>query len=167
MAQFIARLLNLQRGDFRRGLPLFACLFLITASQMMGKVARDALFLSQYPPDQLPYADMTVVAVVGLVVALHIRIGRHVSLYNLLAGSLLAFAANTTVFWWLTLHSHLFWLYPALYIWIGIFGLLATQVWTLASFVLTMREAKRLFGLVGSGAIIGGIFGGFFSKIAE
>ena len=36
--------------------------------------------------------------------------------------------------------------------------------WTLANFVLTTREAKRLFGLVGSGGILGGIFGGFLSN---
>ena len=38
------------------------------------------------------------------------------------------------------------------------------QVWTLANFVLTTREARRLFGLVGSGAIAGWIFAGFFTK---
>ncbi len=39
-----------------------------------------------------------------------------------------------------------------------------TQVWTLANDVLTTRQAKRLFGLVGSGAIAGFIFGGFLTR---
>lgn len=40
-----------------------------------------------------------------------------------------------------------------------------TQVWTLANHVLTTREARRVFGLLAGGAIAGGIFAGFFSKV--
>ena len=53
-------------------------------------------------------------------------------------------------------------LFIAIYIWVGVFSVLApTQVWTLANYVLTTREAKRAFGLIGSGAILGWIVGGF------
>ena len=46
-----------------------------------------------------------------------------------------------------------------------VFGVLApTQIWTLANYVLTTREAKRVFGMVGGGAIAGWIFAGYFSK---
>ena len=51
-----------------------------------------------------------------------------------------------------------------LYVWVGIVGALApAQVWTLANFLWTTREAKRLFGMLGSGGILGGIFAGFVS----
>ena len=37
-----------------------------------------------------------------------------------------------------------------IYIWVGALSVLVpTQVWTLASFVMTTREAKRAFGLIG------------------
>ena len=63
-------------------------------------------------------------------------------------------------------YYQLSWLFPVIYVWVGIFGVLApTQGWTLANYVLTTREARRLFGLVGGGAIAGGIFAGFFSKV--
>ena len=39
-----------------------------------------------------------------------------------------------------------------------------TQIWTLANYVLTTREAKRVFGMVGGGGIAGWIFSGYFSK---
>jgi hypothetical protein len=42
----------------------------------------------------------------------------------------------------------------------------AAQVWTLANYVLTTREAKRLFGFIGSGAISGNIVGGFVENVA-
>ena len=40
------------------------------------------------------------------------------------------------------------------------------QVWTLASVVLTTREAKRTFGLIGSGAILGWVVGGMATRLA-
>ena len=40
-----------------------------------------------------------------------------------------------------------------------------TQVWTLANYLLTTREAKRIFGMVGGAGICGWIFAGYLSKI--
>src|SRR6185436_19787628 len=79
---------------------------------------------------------------------------------------LVFFAICTLLFWWLSVYYERSWLYPAIYVWMGMFGVLApAQVWTLASTVLTTREAKRLFGLVGSGAIAGWIAGGYLTKL--
>ena len=41
-----------------------------------------------------------------------------------------------------------------------------TQVWTLANYLLTTRQAKRLFGLIGGGGILGGICSGFYTRAA-
>ena len=165
MTRSIERLLNLHRGDLGRGALFFSYLFLIIATYVVGKVARDALFLDRFQAVQLPYADIAIAVLVGFVVASYLRIGRHASLRNLQVGSLLFFALICVLFWWLAHYYQLPWLYPVIYIWVGIFGVLAAaQVWTLANYALTTREAKRLFGLVGSGAISGQIFAGFFSK---
>ncbi len=167
LARFLERLLNLHRGDLGRGALLFSYLFLVIASYVVGKVARDALFLDRFKAVQLPYADIAIAILVGFVVAAYVGIGRRTSLRNLLAGSLFLFAFIALLFWALAHWFQFPWLYPVIYIWVGIFGVLApAQVWTLANYVLTTREAKRLFGLVGSGAISGWIFGGFFSKAA-
>ena len=87
-------------------------------------------------------------------------IARRVHLRNLLVGSMLFFASNCAVFWVLAHYdSHLAWLFPAFYIWVKIFGVLVpTQIWTLANYVLTTREAKRVFGMVGGGGVAGGSF---------
>ncbi|HXY50675.1 MAG TPA: Npt1/Npt2 family nucleotide transporter [Terriglobales bacterium] len=169
MRRWIERALNIHHGDLGRGTLLCSCLFLIISSYVTGKVARDALFLARFQAVQLPYADIASAVLVGFVVAGYVYLGRRVSLRTLLVGSQLFFAANCALFWALAHYYHPPWLYPVFYVWVGIFGVLApTQVWTLANYALTTREAKRIFGMVGGGAIAGAIFAGFFSKtVAE
>src|SRR5205085_12227628 len=126
----------------------------IITAYVTGKVARDALFLARFQAVQLPYADIASALLVGFVIAAYVRIGRSASLINLIVGSQLFFAANCAIFWVLGHYYHLPWLFPVFYVWVGIFGVVApTQIWTMANYVLTTREAKRIFGVVGGGAI--------------
>jgi AAA family ATP:ADP antiporter len=166
MNRWLERVLNIYPGDLGRGVPLSACLLLTISAYVIGKVARDALFLAQFPAVRLPYADIASGVLVGFVVVLYLRVGRRISLGNLLVGSPLFFAATFALFWVLTHYSRPTWLYPVFYVWVGMFGVLApTQVWTLANYLLTTREAKRIFGMVGGGAIAGWIWGGYLSRI--
>jgi ATP/ADP translocase/HEAT repeat protein len=165
MSRALERLLRLHPGEGRRGLLLFTYLFLIISSFVVSKAARDALFLERYSALQLPLVDIAIALLVGVVVAVYIRIGRWMSLPTLQSASLLLLAATSLLFWWLTARVSSMWLFPVIYVWVGMFGVLApAQVWTLANFVFTTRAAKRVFGLVGSGAIAGWIVGGLFTE---
>src|SRR5258708_16537715 len=162
MNRWLERALNIHPGDVGRGVPLSACLFLTISAYVIGKVARDALFLTQFPAVQLPYADIASGVLVGFVVALYLQVGRRTSLGNLLVGSPLFFSATCALFWGLTHYSRPTWLYPVFYVWVCMFGGLApTQRWTRAKYLLTTREPKLTFAIVGGGAIAGWIFGGY------
>ncbi len=165
MIRATERLLNLRPGDFKRGSLIALYYFLVISSYVIGQSARDALFLAHFTPAQLPYVEFAMAVVVGPLIAAYIRIGRHVDLRNLVIGSLMPFALSGLLLWWIASRHPLPWVYPIIYVWVGIFGVLGTmQVWTIANYVLTTREAKRLFGLIGGGGILGGIFGGFSSN---
>jgi AAA family ATP:ADP antiporter len=162
---FINRAFNLRPGDFSRALPLFAYYLLIITFYAMGRVARVAIFLEHFKAVQLPYADMSVAVAASLVVAPYIRAGRRVSLPNLQTGCLLFFFVSLVGFWWGIHVRNLAWLSPVFYVWVGICGVLTiAQVWTLANFVWNTREAKRRFGMLASGGIVGGILGGFLTN---
>ena len=166
MKKWIERALNIHPGDLGRGTLLCSCLFLVMTTYKVGGVAGAALFLSRFQAKQLAYADIASALVVALVVAGYVLLARRVPLLGLLLASTLFFASNCALFWALAhYHFHLSFLFPVFYIWVKIFGvLLPTQIWTLANYVLTTREAKRVFGMVGGGAIAGWIFSGYFSK---
>lgn len=165
MSNPVARLFNLQRGEGRRGALLFAYLFLIITAYLLGKTARDVLFLSAFKASKLPYADMAIALSVGVIVAAYLTIARRVQLRDLLVGCLLLFAVVQAGFWYLAkFRPQLTWQYPVFYVWVGIVGVIApTQVWTLANYLLTTREAKRVFGLVAAGGILGWPFSGLLA----
>ena len=170
MTRFLQRLLNLQPGDFGRGALLFIYLMLVISSYQIAKSVRDSLFLSVYTPSKISYAISAIAIIVGFVFAAYVTIGRRTNVRNLLMGTCLFFAAGFGVFWYgAHFRPDLGWQFFALYVWVGIYGVLApAQVWTLANFVLTTREAKRVFGMVAGGAITGFILGGAItSQLAE
>src|ERR1700756_4677650 len=117
MKRWLGRALKLGPEDLERGLLLSACLFLIISCVVIGKVARDALFLARFRAVQLPYADIASGVLVGFVVAGYLRVGRYVALRSLLVGSQIFFAANCIVFWALAHYYHPIWMFPAFYIW--------------------------------------------------
>jgi AAA family ATP:ADP antiporter len=167
MNRWIERALDIRPGDLRSGFLLSSCLFLTISAAVVGKVASNALFLARFQAVALPYADIASGVLVGFVVAAYLRLGQRISLGRMLVWSPLFFASGCAFFWVLA-HYHIpAWLYPVFYIWVGIIAVLApTQVWTLANYLLTTREAKRIFGMVGSGGICGWIFAGYLSRIA-
>ncbi|HEX6048694.1 MAG TPA: Npt1/Npt2 family nucleotide transporter, partial [Gemmatimonadaceae bacterium] len=168
MIALAQRVLGLSRDELARAVPLFTYLFLVMAGSVASKAARDALFLDRFRAIDLPYADIVIALVVGLVVSLYIRAGERTNLRNLQIRSLLAFALSAVAFWWLsvgpTRDSRA--LFVVIYVWVGIISVLVpTQVWTLANYVMTTREAKRAFGFVGGGAILGWIVGGLATNL--
>lgn len=163
----VAQLVGLNGREIRRAFPLFAYLFLTIAGSVASKAARDALFLDRFDATQLPYVDIAVAAIVGVVASLYLRLGSRINLRNLQICSLLAFALSSALFWFLASGSsrESSTLFIVIYIWVGVFSvLLPSQVWTLANFVMTTREAKRAFGFIGSGALLGWIVGGLATR---
>src|SRR5688500_15261391 len=160
------RALGMTGAELRRAFPIFAYLFLTMASSVASKASRDALFLDRYRAIDLPYVDIAIAVLVGAAASAYIWFGHRVNLRSLQVGSLVFFAANALVFWtWSVASQESGVLFVAIYLWVGVFSVLApSQVWTLANHVMTTREAKRSFGFIGSGAILGWIVGGLVTR---
>src|SRR5580704_113506 len=163
----LGRLLQVRPGEGRRTVLLFTYLFLVISGYVVTKSTRDALFLQRYGNASLPYADMASAVTVVAVMAIYLRISRRLELRPVLIGTLLSFSATSVAFWALGRSGESLWILPALYVWASVSAvLLPAQVWTLANYVVTTREAKRLFGIVSGGAICGWIAGGLITTVA-
>ena len=162
-----ARAIGLRPGEFVRVALTFSLLFLVVAAYLLIKAVRNALFISQYGALKLPYAMLGVAIAAGLCSALYLRVARRRGAGRVASGLYLFFAVNLVAFWLLAVRGYS-WLYVVLYLWAGVYGVLSTtQVWSLANEVFTTREAKRLFGYVGAGGILGAIWGGSLARLAK
>jgi AAA family ATP:ADP antiporter len=166
MSAVLQRALGLDRRELTRALPLFGYLFLATAGAVASKSARDALFLDEFGATALPYVDISIAVLVGVAAGIYIRLGHRTSLRNLQMGSLLFFAVSAFGLWtWSVTEGESRAHFVIIYIWVGVLAVLVpSQVWMLANYVMTTREAKRAFGLIGSGAILGWIVGGYLTR---
>jgi ATP/ADP translocase len=156
--------LAIQPGEGRPALLTFVYLFLIISSYLMIKTVRNALFISEYGAMKLPYVMVGVAVLAGVFAAGYIRLARRLTTWRLVFWGLIFFVSNLLLFWWLAIRGRT-WLYPVIYMWAGVYGVIAPmQVWTLANELFTTRQAKRLFGFVGAGGILGGFAGGVLAN---
>ena len=167
MLQFLGRLFNVRQGEWTLVLLMQAQIFLIIGVLLVVKPIAGAWYIGTFGADALPFIFVATALLAGLVSWLYARAAKNFSVLGLNLGSLggsflLLFLL---LVWRKTMGSG-----PidaiGLYLWMAIFGLLASsQFWTLANFVFDIRQAKRLFGFIGAGAILGGIVGGYLTSI--
>ncbi len=160
------RLFGLRPEDLSRVLPLAGANGLVLASLYLLKPARNALFLQHLGIGQLPFVLLLVAVVGGVTSAVYGRLARSTRVPVLVARSFAALAIFLVAFR-LLLPLSWDWLFYAFYIWVGLYGLLTTSlIWLSANGIFTAREARRVFGFVGSGGIAGAILGGLFTATA-
>ncbi|NUO52979.1 MAG: hypothetical protein HOV80_29385 [Polyangiaceae bacterium] len=145
--------LDLRPGERATTFGAFAALFAITGGHTLLETARDALFLAKLPPERLPWMYLAI-AVVGLGIA---RLGKRAS--GAATASLAGAIAITSAFWLLSAETTEAFVY-ALFIWTGTVGSwMVLQFWLLLGGVMHVGQAKRLFGFVGAGGVLGATAG--------
>lgn len=142
-------------------------IFLIIAVLLIAKPAGSAIFLARFGPENLPYMFILTAIVAAIISTTYASAIRYYSLLRvnlwslvICMGSLLGFALMLSN----PLLADL--VAVGLYTWVALFGVLAaSQFWMMANMVFDVRQAKRLFGPIGAGAIAGGIVGGYAANL--
>lgn len=142
-------------------------IFLIITVLLIIKPIVNALFLSELGAEQLPYGYLLVALVAVITTYFYNRWVKRFSLLRVTTISLLffglCFILLGVIITYFNLNHSLLYIY---YIGVALFAVVTTsQFWVLANLVFNTREAKRLFGFIGAGAIAGGIFGGYLTSI--
>lgn len=142
-------------------------IFLIIAVLLIIKPTVNAQFLSQLGVEQLPYVFLLVAATALISSFFYSKALIRISLNKIIEITLIS-SVLILLGLGILLRFNLVsgWLLYFFYTWVAIYAVLsASQFWLLANLVFNLREAKRLFGFIGSGAIAGGIFGGYLTSI--
>ncbi len=161
----VRRLLDVRPGE---GLPVLLTFFYVAAvmaSFLLAKPIRQGIFLAEYGSDALPYAYAAVPVVLTLFVPAYSRVVARFGSRTTAVGTLLFFSANVVLFWY-AFRAHPFRLLPGVfYVWVNCYGAVAAvQAWSFANSLFDTRQAKRLFGIIGSGASLGAIAGGLLAR---
>ncbi|MBI3680191.1 MAG: hypothetical protein HY235_07310 [Acidobacteria bacterium] len=147
---------------------LFMSLYLLSvlfAYYILKPLSR-ALFLNKFDIDKLPWLYVLIAVVGGLLAFVYTNIAVRASLSKAVLGAT-AFSVACLVLLWFLLKNPADWLYYVLNIWVSLFSvILVSQGWLVAANVFNPREAKRVYGVLGVGAVIGAAFGGSFTAFA-
>lgn len=158
---------DIREGELRRAFFMQANIFLLISTLLIVKPTVNALFLSRFGAENLPGAFILVAIVAAIVSTLYSRVLRIYALDKIISGTL-TFSISVLVIFGILLRLNVTvgWVLYIFYIWVAIFAVLsASQFWIFANIVFNAREAKRLFGFIGAGAIAGGIFGGYLTSL--
>lgn len=162
MIEYIEKALNVRRSEFVPASLLFAYLFLAIGSFFTGIVVGDTVFLNTYPR-YLPQVIIATAAVVGIFASVYIRLSNRLRLEWLMTGALMFFSLSFAALWWLT-HFQIKLVCAFIYIMVYLAGVMVPTIgWTIANFALTTRQARRVFGFIGAGAVLGAPCGSFFA----
>ncbi|MBL0060835.1 MAG: hypothetical protein IPP40_04940 [bacterium] len=166
MNTFLRKLFDVRPGEEIRTALMFAYSFLVIASLTIVKPVRTSLLLTKQGPETLPYVFLLIAFVTPLFVVLYNMASKRIRLNRLIAATTIASISSLLLIWFLlSIGYHAVWFIYAFYVWVTIYGLITTtQFWLLANYVFNAREAKRLFSVIGSGAIAGGILGGYLTS---
>jgi AAA family ATP:ADP antiporter len=136
----------------------FLTLFGFVASHAMLETARDAVFLAKVPSTHLPWVFIAI-AVLSLAAAdLQHRSARLGGRLGLSAWT--AVAGVITIAFWALLPAVGAGGVYALYVWSGVLTtLVLVHFWTLLGTIFSITQAKRVYGLVGAGSVVGAVAG--------
>lgn len=170
LQHFLRERIDIREGEEGRVLLMFGYIFLIVTALMIVKPVANSLFISHFGVARLPYVFIFVAVGAAAVSSLYSRWIASVDMFRLMSRTL-QFSIGSLLFFRIVLleafiRDEMLFVFFVFYVWTAVYGLItASQFWILANCIFNPREAKRLFGFVGAGAIVGGIFGGYLTRL--
>jgi AAA family ATP:ADP antiporter len=154
----------MRKGERRDAWAAFSTLFVLIGSHSLLETARDALFLGRVPATRLPWVYLAIALLSLLLVRFSGWAGRRLRPRQALSSFSVLAGCGTIAFFWLVPWLGASGVY-ALYCWSGLLAtLLLTYFWAHVGGVFSITQAKRLYGMIGTGSVLGAIVGSGFAS---
>ena len=155
-------MVDFEAGERRTASLMLAHAFCMGLATVFFETAASALFLTHYPASAIPivYIAAAIVSVVtGL---LYSRLERKVAFWPLMAGTLIFLATTVLAFRIAISLTTAAIVVFALFVWYRLLSILTdVEYWAVATRLYDIRQAKRLFGFIGSGEVTARMAGAF------
>lgn len=157
--------IDMRPGEGAPSVLLFLSFFLIICFQYTAKSVRQSTFIDGLGSQWLPVVYLLLALFSYPVLRLYSRFAGKMARHSLMIVTCLIVALTMVAFWWgFQFDSKL--VAVGFYVWLGIVAVLTvSQFWSYAGNVFDPRQAKRLFGFLGAGGILGGIAGGQVARV--
>lgn len=149
----------MRKGERRDVWAAFLTLFALIASHSLLETARDALFLAKIPSANLPWVFLAIAGLSLGSVKLNALATRGMTPQRALCSVTITASFITWGFYLFARELGMWGLY-ALYVWSGLLAtLVLAHFWDLVGARFTITQAKRLYGFIGAGSVLGAIAG--------
>ncbi len=158
---------DMRPGEGGIALVLFLYFFLLITAQYVSRSVRESEWVTKLSADNLPFGFILVAICSYPILVLFSRLVDRMPRHILIASTSVVSAASLGAFWWLFQFPWL-WVPVVFYVWISIiYVMTVSQFWSYANHTLDPRQAKRLFGFIGAGGLLGGFAGGQLARLAQ
>jgi ATP:ADP antiporter, AAA family len=143
--------------------------FLAMVAVSLVKSLQNAIYLGNVGFDwRLPALYLALAVLSGPVVLLYRHLALGFSHFLISGATILALGVGLGVFWIpATADGTPDWVFQAFYIWGAFFSvLLPTQGWISSYHLFSPRTAKHVFVLLGTGGVLGGVAGGYYTALS-
>lgn len=157
--------IDMRPGEGGPAVLLFLSFFLIICFQYTAKSVRQSTFIDDLGSQWLPVVYLLLALFSYPVLRLYSRFAGKIPRHTLMIITCLIVAGTMVAFWWgFQFDTRL--VAVGFYVWLGIVAVLTvSQFWSYAGNVFDPRQAKRLFGFLGAGGLLGGIAGGQVARV--
>src|SRR5512143_140857 len=151
-------------GARRRAVGLFAFFFLVIAAFWIQKPIRTSKLLIDVGPQALPLVKLGTACLILPVMLAYSSLASRYRRATLVYWCTATFALTSLLFWWLLRAdgngAGSTWTPYAFFFYVDIFNsVLVALFWSFANDLTTPEEARRTYGVVGAGGIVGGVVG--------
>jgi AAA family ATP:ADP antiporter len=159
-------LFDVRSGEAVRTSYMALYLLFVMVAYYILKPVSAAMFLNKLPVKHLPYLYILCAIAGGFVTHFYTRIALKASLQVAVAWAMSLAVACLIVLWWAVGPGRPWMLY-VFNVWVSLFSIvLVSQGWLVAANIFDSRQAKRLYGLLGLGAVLGGLLGSAVTSFA-
>ncbi|HYO82774.1 MAG TPA: hypothetical protein VES20_15315, partial [Bryobacteraceae bacterium] len=158
-------LFDIRTGEGWRVFYMGMYLLLVLFAYYILKPVSRGMFLFKFDIDELPYLYILIAAAGGVMAYVYTKIAIHSSLKAAVNFSTALMGGILLLIWYL-LGFGWPWLLYFFNAFVSLFSItLVSQGWMVAANIFTTREAKRVYGLLGLGGVVGAAFGGTFTAM--
>lgn len=165
MRNLLRNFFDVRPGEGVRLACLGIYMVLVLFAYYILKPVSRAMFLHKFDIDDLPYLYILIAAAGGAMAYFYTKLAVRSSLVAAVNAATFFMIGLLTLIWYL-LQFQWEWLLYFFNAFVSLFSItLVSQGWIIASNIFSTREAKRLYGILGVGAVIGAAFGGKFTAV--